>query len=92
MFVPWGVRVTGTELDSHPVPTVHVNDDEVARWGSYGAWVTVMPKVANVSERIEGGSVKEPILPVLGNMSVTTVVDYGTNKPPDDAMEVLRVA
>ena len=66
MFVPWDVRVTGTEPDSHPVPTIHVDNGEVVRWGFHRAWVAVVPEMANESKRMEGGSVKEPILPVLG--------------------------
>ena len=65
-FVPRCARVAGTEPDPYSVPTVHVDDGEVARCGSYGTWVTIMTKMANEVERIEGGPLKEPVLPVLG--------------------------
>jgi len=64
-FVPWGISVAGTEPDSHFVPTIHVNDGEVLRWGFYGARITVMPKITNKSKRVEGGPVEEPAPPVL---------------------------
>lgn len=65
MLVPRGARIAGTELDLHFVPTIHVDDGEVARWRVNGAWITGMPEVADESKRVEGGSFKEPILPEL---------------------------
>ena len=65
MFVPRGARIAGTEPDSYFVPTVGVDNGENTRWGSKGARVAVMSKVANKSERMEGGSVEKPIPPVL---------------------------
>lgn len=47
------------------MPTVHVDDNEVARRGFYGTWVTLVSEVANKSERVEGYSVEEPVLPTL---------------------------
>ena len=62
MFVPWSTRITATESNSDFMPTVGINNGEVVGLGSKEAWVTVVPKIANKSEQIEGGSVEEPVL------------------------------
>ena len=56
----------------HLMPTVDVDNGELAVGGVCGAWITVVSKVTDVSERIERGPIKKPVLPVLDAISVDT--------------------
>lgn len=64
-FVPWNFCIAGTERDAYFMPTVGVDNGEIARCRFQGTWFTVMPKVADESERVESSSIKESILPAL---------------------------
>ena len=63
---------TLAKYNSHIMPTVDVNNGELVVGGVCGARITVVPKVTDVSERVEGGPVEKSVLPALEAMSVYT--------------------
>ena len=70
LSVTFGVYTTLAKPNSHFVPAIHINDNKVALRGFYGARVALVSEVAEESERIEGCSVEEPVLPALRVMWV----------------------
>ena len=69
-FVGDATHATFTESDLYHVPTVGIDDGELMVRGACGAWIAIVSKIADVPERIEGGSVKKGVLPALDVVSI----------------------
>ena len=74
------------------MPTININDGELVGRGPSGAWVSAMAKVAHKPERMEGGPIEEPVLPVLGKGEPNNSSLLEADPPPNDATATLCVA
>lgn len=70
MLVGYTARTTLAIPNVQLVPTVGIDDGELAGRGVRRAHLTTMPKVEHVPKGVKRSSVKKAVLPALGIVSI----------------------